>query len=203
VSGRTVDMKSLVRLAMLTAALAAAGIAVAGDGAAVKELTPTGKLRVAIAVGPTPSALYTVKGETPGTYRGVTITLAGALAKKLGVPLEFVPFLGTGEIQGSAANGTWDVAFMPVDETRKKFVDFGAPYHLLQSTYLIAPGSSVKTLADANRAGGPAAGGAATATFRPSNVSSPNATHVTVKGVDEAVSLMKAGQADAIALSRE
>jgi polar amino acid transport system substrate-binding protein len=196
-------MRSFVRLATLTAGLVAAGMAAADDGAALKELAPTGKLRVAIAVGPAPSALYTVKGETPGTYRGVTITLATALAKKLGVPLEFVPYLGTGEIQGSAASGVWDVSFMPVDETRKKFVDFGAPYHLLQSTYLIAPGSSVKTLADANRAGVRIAGVDGTATFRASNASSPNATHITVKGVDEAVSLMKAGQADAIALSRE
>jgi polar amino acid transport system substrate-binding protein len=196
-------MRSLVRLAMLAAALAAAGIAAADDGAAVKELTPTGKLRVAIAVGPTPSALYTVKGDSPGTYRGVTITLAGALAKKLGVPLEFVPFLGTGEIQAAAASGTWDVAFMPVDETRKRFVDFGAPYHLLQSTYLIAAGAEVKTVADANKAGVRIAGVDGTATFRASNAASPNATHISLKGVDEAVALMKAGKADAIALSRE
>jgi polar amino acid transport system substrate-binding protein len=196
-------MRSFVRLATLAAALIASGMAAADDGAALKELAPTGKLRVAIAVGPAPSALYTVKGDVPGTYRGVTITLATALAKKLGVPLELVPYLGTGEIQGSAASGVWDVSFMPVDETRKKFVDFGAPYHLLQSTYLIAPGSSVRTLADANRAGVRIAGVDGTATFRASNASSPNATHITVKGVDEAVSLMKAGQADAIALSRE
>jgi polar amino acid transport system substrate-binding protein len=201
-------MWSLVRLAMLAVALAAAGVAAADvaaadDGAAVKELTPTGKLRVAIAVGPTPSALYTVKGESPGTYRGVTITLAGALAKKLGVPLEFVPFLGTGEIQAAAASGTWDVAFMPVDETRKRFVDFGAPYHLLQSTYLVAPGADVKTVADANRADLRIAGVEGTATFRASNAASPNATHISLKGVDEAVALMKAGKADAIALSRE
>jgi polar amino acid transport system substrate-binding protein len=196
-------MRSFVRLATLATVLVAAGMAAADDGAALKELAPTGKLRVAIAVGPATSALYTVKGDVPGTYRGVTITLATALAKKLGVPLEFVPYLGTGEIQGSAASGVWDVSFMPVDETRKKFVDFGAPYHLLQSTYLIAPGSSVKTLADANRAGVRIAGVDGTATFRASHAASSNATHVTVKGVDEAVSLMKAGQADAIALSRE
>ena len=29
---------------------------------------------------------------------------------------------------------------MPVDEERKKFVDFGNAYHILQSTYLVAPG---------------------------------------------------------------
>jgi polar amino acid transport system substrate-binding protein len=45
--------------------------------------------------------------------------------------------------------------------------------------------------------------GGGTATFRASNAASPNATHVSLKGVDEAVALMKTGKADAIALSRE
>jgi len=183
--------------------LAAGGIAAAQDSAAIKELTPTGKLRVAIGVGPSPSALYSLKGATPGTYRGVTIDLGTALAKKLGVPVEFVPYLGTGEIQASASTGVWDVSFMPVDEERKKFVDFGAPYHILQSTYLIAPGADVKTIADANRPSVRIAGVQGTATFRASNRASPNATHITLKGVDEAVDLMKAGKADAIALGRE
>jgi polar amino acid transport system substrate-binding protein len=160
-------------------------------------------MRVAIAVGPAPSALYTVKGTAPGTYRGVTIDLGTALAKKLGIPLEFVPYLGTGEIQGSAASGAWDVSFMPVDEERKKFVDFGAPYHVLQSTYLVAGASGVASLADANRAGVRIAGVEGTATFRASNRASPNATHIALKGVDDAVELVKQGKADAIALSRE
>ena len=108
-----------------------------------------------------------MKGDAPGSYHGVTITLATALAKKLNVPLEFVPYLGTGEIQGSAASGVWDVSFMPVDETRKKFVDFGAPYHLLQSTYLVAPGSAIQTLDDVNKSGVRIAGVANTATNLP------------------------------------
>jgi hypothetical protein len=45
-------MRSLVRLPAFAGALAAAGIAAMNDGAAIKELALTGKLRVAIAVGP-------------------------------------------------------------------------------------------------------------------------------------------------------
>jgi hypothetical protein len=45
--GRKLDMRSLVRLAAFAVALAAAGVAAAADdGAAIKELTPTGRLRV-------------------------------------------------------------------------------------------------------------------------------------------------------------
>jgi polar amino acid transport system substrate-binding protein len=92
---------------------------------------------------------------------------------------------------------------MPVDEERKKFVDFGNAYHLLQSTYLVAPDSTIKSVAEANRAGVRIAGAKDTATFRASNKASPNATHISLAGVDAAVDAMRAGQADAIALSRE
>src|SRR5262245_590213 len=85
----------------------------------MKELAPTGKLRVAIAVAPAPSALYVVKDEATGQYRGVTVELGAAMAKKLGVPVEFVPHLASGEIQNSADGNRWDVTFMPVDEERK------------------------------------------------------------------------------------
>src|SRR5258708_39379691 len=66
---------------------------------------------------------------------------------------------------------------MPVDEERKNAVAFGNAYPLLQSTYLVAPGSAIKTLADANAAGVRIAGAAGTATFRASNKASPKATH--------------------------
>jgi len=193
-------MRSTVAFAALMAGLLATP-AMADEAAAKRELTPTGKLRVAIAVGPAPSALYTVKDG--GGYRGVTIVLGTALAQKLGVPVEWVPYLATGEIQASAAANAWDVSFMPVDEERKKFVDFGNAYHLLQSTYLVAPGSPINSVAEANAPGVRIAGAAGTATFRASNKASPQATHLALPGVDAAVAAMRAGQADAIALSRE
>jgi polar amino acid transport system substrate-binding protein len=193
-------MKSTVALVAVIA-LQLAAPARADDAAARRELAPNGKLRVAIAVGPAPSALYAVKDGAG--YRGVTIVLGSALAQKLEVPVEWVPYLATGEIQASAAAGTWDVSFMPVDEERKRFVDFGNAYHLLQSTYLVAPGSKINSVAEANAPGVRIAGAAGTATFRASNKASPLATHLALAGVDAAVEAMRSGQVDAIALSRE
>jgi polar amino acid transport system substrate-binding protein len=111
---------------------------------ALKELVPTGKLRVAIGASPAPSAFHAIKDPTTGKYRGVTVDLATALAQQLGVPVEFIPDLAAGEIQAAANSGAWDVSFMPVNEERKKFMDFGSSYHLLQSTYFVsgAPRSS-------------------------------------------------------------
>ena len=192
----------LAYLGLAVAVSLAASPACADDAAAKQELAPTGKLRVAIAVGPAPSAIYALK-DADGKYRGVSIDLSTALAKKLGVPLEFVPYRGSGEIQAAAGSGVWDVSFMPVDEERKKFVDFGSPYHLLQSTYLVAPKSAIKSVAEANAGGVRIVGVRDTATFRASNRASPNATHVAVAGPAEAIDMVLAGKADAIALGRE
>jgi polar amino acid transport system substrate-binding protein len=173
------------------------------DTAASKELAPTGRLRVAIAVGPSASALWTVRDAATGKPKGVPVELGTAMAGKLGVPVELVEYASSGDIVAACNKGAWDVTFVPVDDDRKKAIDFGAPYHLLQSTYLIAPGSAIKTLAEANRAGVRIGIVDGTATGRASVAASPNATTVKVKNPDEAVAMMKDGKLDAIALSRE
>src|SRR5262249_50139198 len=170
---------------------------------AIKELAPTGKLRVGVAVGPAASALWCVRDPATGKPRGVPVELGSALAQKLGVPVELVEYAASGEIIAATNGNVWDVTFVPVDDDRKKVVDFGAPYHLLQSTYLVAPGSTIKTVEEVNRAGVRIAGVDGTATFRAALRTAPNATPVTVTGPDEGVALMRAGKVDAIALSRE
>ena len=171
------------------------------DAAVLKELAPTGKLRVAVALSPSPSAQFAVKDGD--AIRGVAVTLGTALAKKLGVEAAVLPHSSSGEIQNSAADNKWDVAFLPVDAERKKFVDFGNAYHLLQSTFLIAPGAAIKSVKDANAEGIGIGGVANTATFRAAMKATPNATHIEFAKVDAAVAAMNEGRIEAIALSRE
>lgn len=171
------------------------------DAAVLQQLAPTGKLRIAIAVSPSPSAQFAIRDGD--TFRGVAVTLGRALAKKLGVEAQLVPHQASGEIQNSAADNKWDVAFLPVDDERKKHVDFGNAYHLLQSTFLVTPSSRIRSVADAN-AGGVGIGGVAnTATFRAARKATPNATHIDFAGVDAAVAALREGRIEAIALSRE
>lgn len=171
------------------------------DAAVLQQLAPTGKLRVAIAVAPSPSAQFAIK-DGDG-FKGVAVTLGLALAKKLGVPAQIVPHQASGEIQNSAADNKWDVAFLPVDAERKKFVDFGNAYHLLQSTFLVGPNSKMQSVKEADTAGFGIGGVANTATFRAAKASTPKATHIEFSGVDLAVAAMNEGKIDAIALSRE
>src|SRR5215467_4587224 len=173
------------------------------DAAVSQQLTPTGKLRVAIAIAPAPSAQFAIKDEATGAYRGVAVILGQALAKRLGVEAELIAHNGSGEIQNSASDNRWDVAFLPVDEERKKFVDFGNAYHLLQSTFLAAPGSKINSVKDANAKGIGIGGVANTATFRAAIKATPNATHIEFAKVDAAVAAMQERKIEAIALSRE
>jgi polar amino acid transport system substrate-binding protein len=138
----------------------------------MKELAPTGKLRVAIAVASAPSALYAVKDEATGQYRGVTVELGAAMAKHSAFRSSS-SHPASGEIQNSADANRWDVTFMPVDEERKKFVDFGNAYHLLQSTYLVAPGAKITKIDEVNEPGVRIGGVANTATFRAAQRSAP------------------------------
>jgi polar amino acid transport system substrate-binding protein len=171
------------------------------DAIVLQQLAPTGTLRIAVAVAPSPSAQFAIK-DGDG-FKGVAVTLGQALAKKLGVPAVILPHAGSGDIQNSSADNKWDVAFLPVDDERKKFVDFGNAYHLLQSTFLVAPSSKLQSVKDADAAGVGIGGVANTATFRAATKSTPKATHIEFKGVDIATAAMNEGKIEAIALSRE
>ena len=171
------------------------------DESVRKELIPTGKLRVAIAIGPTPGA-GNVAIEN-GKPRGIAVDLGTELAGKLGVPVDFVHYPNSGALTDAAESGAWDVAFIPVDDERRKKVDFGPAHIVLQSTYLVAPDSSIKSLADVDKAGVRVVGVENTATARAAARSLKTVQISLVKDAGELLELLKAGKADAIAQSRE
>jgi polar amino acid transport system substrate-binding protein len=157
---------------------------------------------VGIAVAPLPGAGNVAK-EAGGGYRGVAVDLGEELARKLGVPAEFVPYPNSGALTDAAAGGAWDLAFIPVDAQRKAKVDFGSAHIVLQSTYLVGPGSPIAALADVDKAGVRVAGVENTATARAAQASLKSVKMTLVKTADELFEVLRSGQADAIALSRE
>jgi polar amino acid transport system substrate-binding protein len=168
----------------------------------LRHIAPTGKLRVGVAVGPAASPFWATK-DASGKPKGTTLDLGAAIAKSLGVPVEYVVYANSGEVTNGGPKGEWDVAFMPVDAERKKLVDFGAAYAQIESTYLARPGSGIETLDQVDRAGVRVGGVAGTTTIRSSERSLKNVKPVPYRTVDEMVALMKAGGIDAIALSRD
>ena len=184
-------------VAMLTLAFAAHA-----GAAARKELAPTGILRVGVAVAPTVGAGNVVR-DGSGAYRGIAVDLAVELAQKLDVAVEFVPYPNSGALTDAAASGGWDVAFIPVDEERRRRVDFGSAHIVLQSTYLVRPGSAIRAPADVDQAGVRVAGVENTATARAAARALKSVSIAHVRTPEEMFELLKSGKVDAIVQSRE
>ncbi len=171
--------------------------------APMSELAPTGKLRVGVAVGPAPGAGNVARDAATGGFRGLAVDLGTELGQRLAIPVEFVPYPNSGALTDAAAKGAWDVAFIPVDDERRKLVDFGAAHLVLQSTFLVGPGSAIRTLDDVDKPGVRAVGVENTATARAAARSLKNVKLALVKTADELFALLESGKADAIAQSRE
>ena len=115
----------------------------------LKDLAPTGKLRAAINFG---NGVLAQKGPN-GEPRGVTPELATALAKRLGVPVEFVIYPAAGQVAAGAKQNAWDIGFIAIEPARAAEIDFTAPYVLIEGTYLVRKDSPLKDVADVDKPG--------------------------------------------------
>ena len=168
----------------------------------MKQLMPTGVLRAGVAFAPALSALFVVKGAD-GAPRGVTVDLATDLARRLSVPVQFMVAANTGLLTDAVESGAIDVAFMPMDDERRKRIDFGPAYYLVESTYMVTGASGIGTVAEVDRPGVRVVGIANTTTIRAAGRSLKNTTIVAATSIDEAVAMLHEGNAEAFALSRD
>jgi polar amino acid transport system substrate-binding protein len=182
-----------------------AGSATFSDGPTPSQrwkVAPTGKLRVGVVSAPAKSALFVVK-DADGEPRGVTVDLGKELARKLGVPVEFFVASNSGELVDAMSSAAIDVTFMPIDDERRERVDFGPAYFIIESTYLVRAGSDITSLSEVDRPNVRVVGIANTATLRGAARSLKNTTIVAVKSVGEATEMLRAGTADAFALTHD
>ncbi len=189
-------------LGALPAAILFAQSTEAQETMAIKQLAPSGKLRAGIVSAPAASVLF-VTMDTKGEPHGVTVDLFNELGAKAGVPVEFTVMSNTGQVIAAIESGAIDTGFMPVDEERKKRVDFGPSYYEIESTYLVTGPSGIKTVAEADRPGVRVIGIANTTTIRAAARSLKNTSITPVASVGEAMALLREGKADAFALSRD
>lgn len=121
------------------------------DMAALRaEFAPTGKLRAAINHG---NPVLAARDAKTGELRGVTVDLSRELGRRLGLPVELVPFDAAGKVSAAARQGVWDVAYLAIDLERAQDIDYTAPYVELEGTYLVPAGSKLQNVEDADRAG--------------------------------------------------
>src|SRR3954468_18210912 len=166
------------------------------------EIAPTGKLRVAIAISPAGGAFWSAKNETGG-YAGVPVDLGKEMAAQLGVPVEYVAHQNSGQIVDAASKGTWDITFLPKDPEREAKMSFGPIYEVADATYIVKAGSPATNFQTLDQPGAKVAAVNNTTTMRGAIMHLKNAKVTGYQTYDEIFSLLKNGEIDAFALSRD
>ncbi len=139
------------RRLLLGAALALAGCAAAPDprAGAIAELTSTGTLRAAINLG---NPILADRGAD-GAPQGVSVDLARAAARRLGVTLELVPFDSAGAVVEAIKARQVDLAFVAIDPVRGADTDYTPPYVVIEGAYLVRDDSPLQRNDEVDRAG--------------------------------------------------
>jgi len=166
------------------------------------EIAPTGKLRVAIGISAAGGAFWSNKSESGG-YVGVPVDLGKAMAEQLGVPVEYIAYPNSGQITDAASKDAWDVTFLPQDPERETRMSFGPIYEVADATYIVKAGSSIKDFATLDQPGIKVAAVNNTTTMRGAQAHLKQAKVTGYQTYDEIFNLLKAGEVDAFALSRD
>jgi len=115
-----------------------------------KDLAPSGKLKIGLNY----SNFLLVIGDDPaGEPRGIAPDLGRELAKRVGMPFEFVKFDAAGKLFDAVKSAQCDVGFLGAEPQRADEVDFTNAYLEIPVTFLVPAGSPIKAIADVDREG--------------------------------------------------
>ena len=115
-----------------------------------KELAPTGKLRVGLNY----QNFLLVSGDGPdGEPRGIAPDLARELARRLGVPVEYVKFDAAGKLADGVIGGACDVGFLGAEPQRASQIAFTDAYLEIPVTFLVPADSKIRGLAEIDQDG--------------------------------------------------
>jgi polar amino acid transport system substrate-binding protein len=157
---------------------------------------------VAIGISAAGGAFWSTKTESGG-YAGVPVDLGRDMAAQLGVPVEYVAYPNSGQVTDAASKGAWDVTFLPQDPERETKMSFGPIYEVADATYIVKAGSTISNFATLDQTGVKVAAVNNTTTMRGAQAHLKNAVVTGYQTYDEIFNLLKNGEIDAFALSRD
>ena len=100
----------------------------------IRAFAPTGTLRASINLG---NPILANKHPSTGEPFGVSIDLATAFAKRLGVGMELVVFDAAGKSVEAVKGEQADIGFFAIDPLRGEGISFTAPYVLIEGSYMV------------------------------------------------------------------
>lgn len=116
----------------------------------LKDLAPTGKVRAAINLG---NMVLAQKDPATGQPKGITPDLAHELGRRLGVPVELVPFDAAGKVFEAVKTGGIDVLFLAIEPVRANEIAFTGPYVIIEGVYMVPKDSKITSVAEVDRDG--------------------------------------------------
>jgi len=123
--------------------------------AAADDIAPTGTLR-AVYLGGNPA--QAVHDRATGAIRGASADLARELGRRIGAPVEIKPVANPQAVIGAVSGGTADIGFVAYEPSRAGTVEFSQTYMLVQQTFLVLDGASMRSIAEIDRGGQKIAG---------------------------------------------
>jgi polar amino acid transport system substrate-binding protein len=114
------------------------------------ELAPKGVLRAGINM----SNFLLVTGKTAsGDPAGVAPDMAAEIARRLGVPVAYVPFERPSKLADAAGTDTWDIGLIGAEPQRAEKIAFTPAYCEIEATYLVPGDSPISSVAEVDRPG--------------------------------------------------
>ncbi len=114
------------------------------------ELAPTGVLRAGINLS---NFLLVTGRSASGEPEGVSPDMAREIARSLGVPVHYVPYKTPGELGDAVGTNAWDIGLIGAEPQRAEKIAFTAAYVEIEATYMVPPGSPIKSIAEVDRKG--------------------------------------------------
>ena len=112
-------------------------------------LLPTGKLRAALIA----SNPVLVTRRADGTFGGVSVVVARALATHLGVPVDLKPYDNPARYNESLATDDWDIGLAARDPSRAEHLAFSVTFMEVDNGYVAGPGAAPANAEEVDRPG--------------------------------------------------
>ena len=112
-------------------------------------LLPTGKLRAALIA----SNPVLVTRRADGTFGGVSVVVARALATHLGVPVDLKPYDNPARYNESLATDDWDIGLAARDPSRAEHLAFSVTFMEVDNGYVARPGAVPTNAEEVDRPG--------------------------------------------------
>jgi polar amino acid transport system substrate-binding protein len=120
------------------------------DKAMLESFVPTGILRVGINLGNPVLA-----GTDPVTQKpkGVSIDIANEIGKRIGLPVQLIPFQSAGATVDAIKSGNIDLIFVAIDPVRGEGISYTPPYIQIEGAYMVKASSPITSNNDVDVAG--------------------------------------------------